>query len=620
MIGSPTSYQMIGSPTSDHSFMRQKIRNFVIIAHIDHGKSTLADRFLELTGTVEKRKMREQFLDMHPLEREKGITIKMAPVRMVWQGYILNLIDTPGHVDFSYEVSRALACVEGAILLVDATQGIQAQTLANLELAKREHLVIIPAINKIDLPSADIDRTEAELKEVLGGVRVFKISAKTGEGVEELLGAVAEEVPMPEVRFKSLNASEERPLRALIFDSVYDSYLGVVAHVRIFDGELRRGERLRFLATAAEAKAEGIGIFTPERTASEMLGIGEIGYIATGIKEPEKVRVGDTITRVKDLDKMKSKPEPLPGYKEPVPLVYASIFPENQDEFEALYEALKKLKLNDASFFFELQEGGGWGRGFRAGFLGMLHMEIVAERIRREYGLKVIFTNPSTALKVKLRHGKTEVIFSATKLPEFYETIEEPWVEVEVITPPQFLWEVTALINERQGKILETATLGTERILVKFEASLREIIIDFYDRLKSISKGFASMVYTPSGFRPADLVRLDILVAGEKIPVFSEMVPREKAYTVGRERVKKLKEMLPRELFVVSLQACSQGRILARETLPALRKDVTGYLYGGDRTRKMKLWKKQERGKKKLKSLGRVRIPSEVFWKMMGSR
>lgn len=591
----------------------QHIRNFCILAHIDHGKSTLADRLLELTGTIEKRKMQEQFLDMHPLEREKGITIKMQPVRMRYKDFMLNLIDTPGHVDFSYEVSRALAAVEGAILLVDATQGVQAQTLANLSLAEKEKLVIVPAINKIDLPSAEIERTEEEihlLQKSHGPVH--RISGKVGTGVEGLLEAVIARVPPPV-------GDAEAPLRALVFDSAYDAYLGVVAHVRIVDGTVKKGEKIKFFATGTSAEALEVGTFLPHRNAADSLTAGEIGYIATGIKEPARVRVGDTITTFKRLDGLSiHEVEPLHGYREPEPMVFASVFPENQDEHSFLRDSLNKLKLNDAALTFEPEESSALGRGFRAGFLGMLHMEIVSERLRREYNLNLTFSNPSVAFKVKTK-GREEMIYSASKMPDprAVEGIEEPFANVELITPPQYLGALTTLINQREGTILETATLPGNRLRLKFEAPLRQIIIDFYDVLKSVTQGFASMSYAIADFRAADLVRLDILVAGEKVLPLAEIVPREQAYYIGKARVEKLKELLPRELFAIAIQAEVEGRIIARETIAALKKDVTGHLYGGDRTRKMKLWKKQQKGKKKLKEMGRVDIPPEVFLKML---
>jgi len=615
------------------------IRNFCILAHIDHGKSTLADRFLEITGTIEKRKMREQFLDMHPLEREKGITIKMQPVRMLYktlnskletlnkpktqnpkaQEFILNLIDTPGHVDFSYEVSRALAAVEGAILLVDAAKGVQAQTLANLDLALKEDLIIIPVINKIDLSSADILGTEKELIKLfnVSANEIFKISAKEGTGVEDLLEAVIKKIPPPKLRsLASLNEAKLRSFQALIFDSVYDSHRGIIAHIRVFEGSITKGESIYFMRQGARGEALEVGIFSPERKAVDLLQEGQIGYIATGIKEPEKVRVGDTITGVESL---LTGIQPLSGYREPQPLVFSSIFPKNQDEYEIARDSLRKLKLNDAALFFEPEEGGALGRGFRAGFLGMLHMEIAAERLKREYKLSLIFSNPSVVFRVKTKKGGEEKIYSAAKMPlsSEIEFIEEPWVKGELITPPQYFGAVSGLINNNGGILKETSVLGKERLLIKFEAPLREIIADFYDQLKSISRGFASMSYEPTDYRRGNLVRLDIIVAGQNFPVLSEIVPRENCYAAGRLRAEKLKELLPRQLFAQSVQAAAEGRIIARETVPALKKDVTGYLYGGDRTRKMKLWKKQKRGKKKLEERARLDIPAEVFLKMI---
>ena len=617
------------------------LRNFCILAHIDHGKSTLADRFLEITGTVEKRKMREQFLDQMDLERERGITIKMQPVRMIWRTpnhtdnqlpvasnyqssskFILNLIDTPGHVDFSYEVSRALAAVEGAILLVDATQGVQAQTLANLHLAQKEGLIIIPAINKIDLPSADVQKTAEELVGLLGVLSddIFKISAKTGEGVEELLRAVVEKVPAPRTSYQ-LPVTIPLPLRALVFDSSYDSYQGVIAHVRIFEGSLAKGEEIFFLVSGARSEAQEVGFFLPGRASQKELIQGEIGYIATGIKEPEKVRVGDTITK-SEIRNPKSKikeVEPLAGYKEPVPVVFASIFPENQDDYELLRESLQKLKLNDAAFVFEPEEAGVLGRGMRAGFLGMLHMEIVAERLKREYNQRLIFSNPSVKFKIKKKNGDEIFIYSAGKLPPPHEidSIEEPRVIVEVLTPAKFLGVLTTLVVDKNGRINETANLGSDRLLIRFEAPLREIIVDFYDNLKSITQGFASASYDLGGYQKSDLIKIDILVNGERIPAFAEVVPRSKVNFIARQRVKKLKGLLPQALFAIALQVEVEGRVIARETISAFRKDVTGYLYGGDRTRKMKLWKKQQKGKKRLKERGRVDIPPEVFLRML---
>ena len=626
------------------------IRNFVIIAHVDHGKSTLADRFLEATGTVEKRKMREQFLDMNPLERERGITIKMQPVRMLWHPstnseshtnkrirkfetdslfddeIILNLIDTPGHVDFTYEVSRALAAVEGAILLVDATQGIQAQTLANLQLARRENLEIIPVVNKIDLPSAMIAETVGELSALLGvpEEHILQVSAKDGTGVDGLLRTVVLRVPSPSemMEFRNIESSDGA-LRALVFDSIYDAYQGVIAFVRIFSGSVRRGERLTFLAARGSAEALEVGIFSPERREVEILSSGEIGYIATGIKEPAEVRVGDTISKNADISKHRVLP--LSGYKEPTPVVFSSMYPENQDDYEMLRDSLTKLKLNDSSLFFEPEKSEALGRGFRAGFLGMLHMEIVSERISREYGLALVFSNPSVAFRVARRRpagGGAEMIYSAIKMPDSHEieSIEEPWVTGEIITPSGYTGALTTLLNDREATIVKTSNLLGDRLVVAFDAPLREIIIDFYDRLKSISHGFASMAYEIAGYRKADLVRLDILVAGERKGMLSEIVPRKNCEYIARARVSTLKDVLPKALFSIALQAAVDGRVIARETIPALRKDVTGYLYGGDRTRKMKLWQKQKKGKKKLKDRSSVDIAPETFLKILRKR
>ncbi len=586
--------------------------------------------------------MHEQYLDMHPLEREKGITIKMQPVRMIYHPdgssplpapgiqqaesrmpkagdrsineIILNLIDTPGHVDFTYEVSRALAAVESAILLVDATQGVQAQTLANLHLAQKEGVVIIPAINKIDLASADVSAVEKELQQLLGVEphEIYKISAKVGTGVSELLAGVIQKTPSPQ-------ESTNDPMRALIFDSKFDPYQGVIAHVRVFEGSITPKKSLFFMASGATCEALEVGVFLPQRTVTGCLSSGEIGYVATGIKELEKVRVGDTITLV-------SSPasEPLAGYKEIIPMIFASLFPENQDEYDVLRDSLKKLKLEDAALMFEPEESSALGRGYRVGFLGMLHMEIISERLKREYDLALVFSNPSVAFRITTQKKGTEhspdtsIIYAASKMPEAHDIvcIEEPSVTVEIITPGIYLGSLTSLIHEHDGKILDTISLSGDRLMLHFEAPLREIIVTFYNELKSVSQGFASMAYELSGYRTSDLVRMDILVAGDRVGTLSEIIPRVKADSIARARLGKLKDLLPRELFAVALQAEVGGRIIARETIAAMRKDVTGYLYGGDRTRKMKLWKKQARGKKRLKESAHVNIPPEVFLKM----
>ena len=650
----------------------KNIRNFVIIAHIDHGKSTLADRFLELTGAVAARKMRAQFLDMHPLERERGITIKMQPVRMIYRPkfpishsqfsmtnfqilniensmkiaklkiensdseFILNLIDTPGHADFSYEVSRSLAAVEGAILLVDATQGVQAQTLANLHAAQDLGLVIIPVINKIDLPLAEVGKAEEEMMRLLGiaAAEIYKISAKEGTGVADLLRAVAEKIPPPRGAFKYLNIEtfKQPPLRALVFDSKYDPYLGVVAHIRMVDGAIKKGERIFFMASGADAEALEVGVFLPERSESAGLSAGEIGYVATGLKRPAAVRVGDTITRAGTFKYFSPKANPplaenvetsrpiaLPGYREPAPMVFCSFFPGDQQEYEALRDGLGKLKLEDAALSFAPEDAGALGRGFRAGFLGLLHMEIIAERIRREYAVRLVLTRPSVAFRVITRAGSDSlVVYSASRLPPASDiaSIEEPWVRAEAIAPAAYLGALTGLISETGGSIGDTETLAADRLLVSFEAPLRAVIIDFYDKLKSISHGYASFSYEPIGYRPGDLARLDIIIADESQPSLAEIVPRDAAYGIGRSRLAALKELLPAELFAIALQAAVGGRIIARETIPAVKKDVTSHMYGGDRTRKIKLWKKQQKGKKRLREIGRVKIPPEIFFKL----
>jgi GTP-binding protein LepA len=599
---------------------QSNIRNFCIIAHIDHGKSTLADRFLELTKTIEKRKMREQFLDQMELERERGITIKMQPVKMIYKNYQLNLIDTPGHIDFSYEVSRSLAAVEGAILLVDAAKGVQAQTLANCYLAREHNIEIIPVINKIDLATAKIKETEEEIKKILGidgnnDSEILKISAKDGTNVDKVLEAIIKKVPPP-------SGDSDKPVAALVFDSIYDSYKGVLAYARIFDGRIKAGDKAVLMGSGKQAEVLEVGIFKPELTPADSLRAGEIGYLATGLKDVNLCRVGDTITgagrRIKN---------PLAGYKEPEPMVFAAFYPSADADFNRLRDALNKLKLNDASLFFEPESSGTLGRGFKCGFLGMLHLEIVSERIKREYGLEVAVTTPSVAYQVIEKQssppvgeaGKKKMIYSPEELPEKseLETIEEPWIKLEIICPNSYLGAVMKLLERAGGIYKTTRYLGFQRIILEYEVPLREIIVDFYDKLKSATSGYASMSYEFFAWRPADLVKMDILVAGEKVAALSRIVPREKAAGEGRILTKKLKEILPRQLFSVAIQASVEGKIISRETISALKKDVTGYLYGGDRTRKMKLWKKQKAGKKRLKERGRVYIPHEVFLEIL---
>ncbi len=637
------------------------IRNFCIIAHIDHGKSTLADRFLELTGTVDKRKMHDQMLDQMELEQERGITIKLTPVRMSYQlkatrlpkpgtggqvSYQLNLIDTPGHVDFTYEVSRSLAAVEGAILLVDATQGVQAQTIANLYLALEQNLTIIPAINKIDLPNADIKKTKEEIIHLLGCDEkdILLVSGKTGEGVEELLRAVIEKVPSPvhserseesfeadvygitTVKRNPQNFSSERSLvvprgtprdelRALIFDSFYDDYRGVVASVRIIDGELKKGDKIKFMKTKAVAEVLETGHFAPQLMTDAGLSNGQIGYVVTGLKELKDVRVGDTITHEKN-----PAVEPLPGYKEVKPMVYAGIFPQEGDDYMALREAVDKLKLNDSALFYEPEHSQALGFGFRCGFLGMLHLDIFQERLKREFGLHIIATVPSVAYKVS-KNNKTEItVKSPQDLPEPTQiaSIAEPWMAVYIITPDDYLGNVMTLAAERKGKYLNTEYLSTgagHRAMLHYEMPLASLITDFYDKLKTVTSGYASLNYELKGYEKTDVVRLDILVAEEKIESLSILVWRDEAYKIGKQIVNSLKDTMPRQQFVLKIQAAIGGKIIAAERLSALRKDVTAKLYGGDVTRKEKLLKKQKKGKKKLLAMskGKVEIPAEAY-------
>ena len=588
----------------------KNIRNFVIIAHIDHGKSTLADRFLELTQTIEKRKMKDQVLDQMDLEREKGITIKMQPVRMNYQGYLLNLIDTPGHVDFTYEVSRALAAVEGAILLVDATKGVQAQTLANLTLAKKQGLVIIPAVNKIDSPLAREEDVAAEVAALLSVKEdeILRISAKDGTGVKELLFSVIERVPAPTGR-------REAPLRALIFDSSYDSFRGVVTYVRVVDGEIKVNDKISFFATNAEGSVKEVGYFLPSEHPSGILLAGEIGYVATGIKESEKVRIGDTITP------QKTKIEPLVGYENPKPMVYVSLYPQDIDDFDALKSALLELKLNDPSFSFEPESKEALGRGFRCGFLGVLHSEIIAERIQREFAIEIVISRPSVEFKVVTERQEELSVKTATDWPDGQKvlSIKEPWAHLEIIVPRDFFPQVTQLLLALGGFSIGVTDLGEERLLASFEVPLRQVIADLYDKLKSVSQGMASMDYEILEMRPADLVKLEIWTAGENQDALSVIIPRKDTYKEGKAIVEKLKKILPPQLFEVALQAVVEGRILARETLKAQRRDVTGALYGGDVTRKKKLLEKQKKGKKELKAKGKINIPSKVFLELFRS-
>ncbi len=593
----------------------ENIRNFCIIAHIDHGKSTLADRFLELTGTVEKRKMKEQYLDSMELERERGITIKMQPVRMNYflhsAHYILNLIDTPGHIDFSYEVSRALKAVEGAILLVDATQGVQAQTIANVEMAKSLGLKIIPAINKIDLSSSRIEETREEVQKLLNckNEEILSVSAKTGEGVEKLLEEIVRQVPAPKTEHK------DKP-RALVFDFEYSNHQGVIVYARMIDGEIEKGDNLVLSQVKENFIAGETGIFAPSRNPSSVLAAGEIGYIVTNIKKPSVGTVGDTVV---------SKNSPLaslPGYIQPKPVVWASIYPESQDDFDNLKRALEKLRLSDSSLTYEEESSGAIGRGFRCGFLGMLHLEIITERLKREFNLPLIIASPTINYKIKLRNGAEKQVYSPPQFPDDHQIdkIYEPWIEAKIITPPDKINSVIQILYEHEAEVGETERFGEHRMILNVKMPLRELMRDFFDELKSATAGYASLNYKPLEMREVllgGLARLDILIAEEVVPAFTRIVSKKRLQKEAEEVVERLKVILPRALFVIKIQARANARILASRSISALKKDVTGYLYGGDRTRKMKLWKKQQRGKKRLKAIGGFNIPHEVFVKMM---
>lgn len=617
------------------------IRNFCIIAHIDAGKSTLADRLLELTGTIEKRKMHDQILDQMELERERGITIKLQPVRMIYHSqipnpksqnpnqseYLLNLIDTPGHVDFTYEVSRSLAAVEGAILLVDAAKGVQAQTLANLHLAQKQNLAIIPVINKIDLPNARVAEAEAEIMNLLPveAEDIIKISAKTGVGAEKILEAIIEKIPPPAIVHSSLADSRSR---ALIFDSVFDSYKGVVAFVRVFTGDFRAGDKVEFIASRAGEEIIEVGYFMPQLKKTEKICAGDIGYIATGLKDPGQVKVGDTVLVVSNWKPETGKNQKLatndqslalPGYSEPLSVVFASFYPVNGEDYDLLRDALGKLRLTDASLTYEPESSPALGRGFRLGFLGMLHTEIISERLKREFKLALIISSPSVEFHVIKKNGETVKIRSAALLPNpsLVEKIEEPMIALEILSPVNYLGSLMKLLAELRSQYQATDYLTKEIVILKYRVPLAEIVMDFYDQLKSVTAGYASMSYAPAGYQAADLVRLDILVAGDSVEPFSRMLPRRRAFMEGKKIVEKLKTIIPRQLFAVSLQAAIGGKIIARETISALRKDVTGYLYGGDITRKKKLLEKQKRGKARMKEFGKVEIPQSVFLEML---
>ncbi|MBX4197225.1 translation elongation factor 4 [Candidatus Saccharibacteria bacterium] len=584
------------------------IRNFCIIAHIDHGKSTLADRLLELTGTVEKRQMRAQILDKMELEQERGITIKLAPVRMKYKNYELNLIDTPGHVDFSYEVSRSLEAVEGAILVVDASQGIQAQTLANVYLALAAELKIIPVLNKIDLPAADVERVSAEVVSLLGCKKddILLVSAKTGQGVEDLLEKLITEVPAPA-------GQADAPTRALIFDSYYDDYRGVILYLRVVDGQINKNSGIHMLATKSDGVALEVGSLNPEMMPSASLKAGEIGYIVTNLKTTRSGRVGDTVTL------SGQKVEPLAGYKDVQPFVYAGFFPESNQNYQALKDAVERLSLSDSALQYAPENSPVLGFGFRLGFLGLLHMDIVRERLEREYDLELIITNPSTDYQVKLTAGNEIDIKSAAELPDVSQVAEirEPWIKGEIVAPGNYVGVVLQLIATARGRQKHIGYVDAQLAVIDFEAPLANLLTDFYDQLKSITSGYGSFNYELADYRTEDLVRLDFYVAGDRVDALSIMVHKTEAERVARSAVAKLKEVIPRQQFKVALQAAIGGKFIAREDISAFRKDVTIGLYVGDVSRKKKVLAKQKRGKERMKRFGRVDIPAEAFAVML---
>ncbi len=586
------------------------IRNFCIIAHIDHGKSTLADRFLEITGTVEKRDMQDQVLDSMDLERERGITIKSHAIQMTYQArdgvtYILNLIDTPGHVDFTYEVSRALKACEGAILVVDAAQGIEAQTISNLYLALDNDLEIIPVLNKVDLPGARPDVIAMSIESLIGepAEDVLSISAKTGEGVTELLETVIQRIPSPE-------GESDGPLQALIFDSIFNQYRGAVAYVRIFQGMLRKREPIRFMATGQEYLAEEIGVLRLGMQPTDELSAGDVGYVIGSIKEVRHTRVGDTITHARQ-----PADAAIAGFREVKPMVFSGVYPTSTDDFEDLRASLERLQLNDSAIEYEPETSAALGFGFRVGFLGLLHMEIVQERLDREFNLDIITTLPNVKYEVATSDGKIEIIENPNKVPSAgrLDYIREPFVKAEIITPTAYIGNIMNLCTDRRGEFVNQTYLGTERATLEYELPLAEIVFDYYDKLKSISRGYASFDYDFSGYRRSDLVKLDVLINGDAVDALSAIVHRSKAYEMGRKLTAKLKDLIPRQMFEVAIQAAIGSRIIARTTVKAVRKDVTAKCYGGDITRKRKLLEKQKEGKKRMKQVGSVEVPQEAF-------
>jgi GTP-binding protein LepA len=587
------------------------IRNFSIIAHIDHGKSTLADRILELTHTIDPRSMRAQVLDTMELERERGITIKAQAVRVFYTSrrdsrtYQLHLIDTPGHVDFTYEVSRSLAACEGALLVVDASQGVEAQTVANTYLAVDAGLELIPSLNKVDLPGADPDRVAGEVADLLGErpEEVARISAKTGQGVEELLEELIARVPPPE-------GDLQAPPRALIFDSQFDPYRGVIAYVRVVDGAFSRGEAIRAMQAGTAAEIDEIGFFTPEMTTAQSLSAGEVGFVITGIKDVTKLRVGDTLTTASSPARA-----PLPGYREVKPMVFCGVYPIDSDDYPDLRDALEKLSLNDAALTFEPENSDALGFGFRCGFLGLLHMDIVRERLEREYDLELLQTMPGVEYEVTLTDGSVIPVHSPNDMPDAARVaaVREPFIRAQLLAPKEFIGTIMELCQERRGEHMGIHFLSTERVQLTYDLPLQEIVLDFFDQLKSRTRGYASLDYEPIGLRESDLVKLDILLAGEPVDALSMLVHRSKAYDAGRAMVEKLREKIPRQQYDVPVQAAVGSRIIARETIKAFRKDVTAKCYGGDITRKRKLLEQQKRGKQRMKQVGRIEVPQEAF-------
>lgn len=596
------------------------IRNFCIIAHIDHGKSTLADRFLEKTGTIDKRDMKGQLLDTMELEQERGITIKLQPVRMGWKGSQLNLIDTPGHVDFSYEVSRSLAACEGAILVVDATQGIEAQTLANVFLAMEYGLTIIPVLNKIDLPAAEPEKRAEEIENVLGFAAedILTVSAKDGTNVDQLLDAIVEKIPDPDANqvFENQEVfAEENSTKALIFDSTFDTYRGVVSSVRVFSGEIKKGDKLKLLRTGKEIEAIEVGFLNPKYAPTKSIKTGEVGYIVTGLKNVVDARVGETIYKGKNIEKTL----PLPGYTEVTPFVYAGIYPVSGDDFGLLRKAMEKLSLNDASLRYEPEHSGALGHGFRVGFLGLLHLDIVQERLEREFDLDLLVTAPSVWYEMIMNDKTMQRIANPSDLPDsgLYQELKEPWMKIDILCPADQVGGIMKLCTDRRGLHKNLQYTTDDRVDLTFEIPLASIVTDFYDDLKSISSGYASMSYEPIGMREGKLVRLDILVAGDRVDALSQIVDKDAARTAGMRWCEKLKEIIPKAQFAISIQAAIGSTIIGRETIAAMRKDVTAGLYGGDVSRKKKKLKKQKEGKKRMKQFGKVTIPQEAFFAMM---